>query len=131
MARAGLISGLLGAVAMLGACKLVLGIDDVSSATGPDGGQRAQGVSREPDADAAGTSGDSGALPPPRAGSTAPAATTAGRSASGTSGASSSPAADGGEPAPPEAARAALDAMLPAADADSGTDDAGAETGGG
>jgi hypothetical protein len=51
--------GLLGALYLLSGCDLVLGIDDVSSATGPDGGRMIQGVSKDPDSGAAGRGSES------------------------------------------------------------------------
>jgi hypothetical protein len=42
---------LLWAVSWSGACNLVLGIDDVSSANGPDSGQRVSAATADPAAD--------------------------------------------------------------------------------
>jgi hypothetical protein len=53
--------GLLGALYALSGCDLVLGIDDVSSANGPDAGQMIQGVSEDPDSGAAGRGRESSA----------------------------------------------------------------------
>ena len=46
------------AVTLLAGCDLVLGIDEVSSANGPDGGQRIQASTADPGPDA--SSDDSG-----------------------------------------------------------------------
>jgi hypothetical protein len=95
---------------LVGACNLVLGIDDVSSANGPDGGQRISAATAEP-RDANGGSSD-------------PSPSIPADSGSRDSNASSGNLRDAGE----RDATAPIDKPADAADLDAGDDgdDAGA-----
>jgi hypothetical protein len=95
---------LLASAAALAGCNLVLGIDDVSSANGPDSGQRIFGSTAEPRPDAGGARSDAGA-----AGQADAAAIDADSSPERSAGRSATPPSDRDAAVAPRTPDAALD----------------------
>jgi len=107
---------LLASVAALSGCNLVLGIDDVSSANGPDSGQRIFGSTAEPRADSGGPMSDAGA-----AGQADAAPTDADSSSRGSAGRTATPANDRDAAVAPQTLDAAMDEDAGESGEDAGT----------